>query len=296
MAHPLTRELEHHGIAVIPDLLRADQLAAMQKAFAARLRRMRWNDVDGYEKTEPNRHMVQDLLTLDQGFLDLALHPVVKQVLREYLGDHFALVEAKGWLSLPTRTDFHGWHGDAWYDQGQVPAIPREVKLAAYLTDVRSGAFAYLRGSQGRQHPRPLSRAEAARLPAEQVVEITGPAGTCILFDTTGLHRQAHPILEPRRALFYCYHDPHIPLQREDVEYNRYHPLLLNAAFLGGLSGEDQRILGFGDGTHHIPCFERQTPHRCFQRCMQRSYDLLLSVKTFCRRQGGRLGRLLRRG
>src|SRR5207302_5031765 len=115
MLRPLTKDLEENGIVIIPDLLTASQLRGMQVGFNARLRRMRWNDFDGYEKTDRYRHMVQDVLILDQGFIDAALHPVVVPALREYLGDTFELVEAKGWKSLPTKRDFHGWHGDAWY-------------------------------------------------------------------------------------------------------------------------------------------------------------------------------------
>ncbi len=55
----------------------------------------------------------------------------------------------------------------------------------------------------------------------------------------------------------YAYHDPSIPLREEDVSYYRYHPLLLNAAFLGDLSEEDCRILGFGNKTNFQPAFER---------------------------------------
>src|SRR5262245_38608846 len=154
MDNVLTTELNERGIVLLPDLLTGEQLRGMQTAFAARLRRLRWNDVDGYEKTESYRHMVQDVLTLDQGFVDLALHPLVAEILREYLGPRYELVEAKGWKSLPTRSDFHSWHGDAWYDQNKVAYLPKEVKLAVYLTDVKSGAFNYIVSTHRRQHPR----------------------------------------------------------------------------------------------------------------------------------------------
>ena len=36
----------------------------MQKAFAVKLRRMRWNSIDGYYKNEIYRHMVADVLLL----------------------------------------------------------------------------------------------------------------------------------------------------------------------------------------------------------------------------------------
>jgi hypothetical protein len=293
MTHPLTQQLEQEGVVVVHDLLRPDQLRAMQQAFAGRLEHLRWNDVDGYEKTEPYRHMVQDLLALEQGFVDLALHPTVKTVLREYIGENVALVEAKGWKSLPTSRDFHGWHGDAWYDQQKVTTIPREVKLALYLTDVKTGAFHYLRGSHGKQHPHLLRKEESASIPEDRVLACTGPAGTAILFDTTGIHRQGFPILEPRQALFYNYHDPSIPLQQEDVEYYRYHPLLLNAAFLGGLTPEDVRILGFGDKTTYTPAFARKSPHTWFQAFMSGAFSGKLRLGEFRRRVTTKLLRMV---
>src|SRR5436305_1986424 len=110
-------ELEEDGITILHGFIPQDQLGQMQRAFNAVLRRMRWNDFDGYEKNHQYRLMVQNVLTLEQGFVDAPLHSTVKEVLRDYIGDSFELVEAKGWQSLPTPEDFHGWHGDAWYDQ-----------------------------------------------------------------------------------------------------------------------------------------------------------------------------------
>ncbi len=291
MVSPLAKELEHRGIVVIPELFRPDELRGMQEAFALRLRRQRWNDLNGYEKTESFRHMVQDVLTLHQGFVDTALHPRIVEAVREYVGPAFQLVEAKGWLSLPTKKNFHGWHGDAWYDQTKVSDIPRELKLGLYLTDVRSGAFMYVKGSHGKQAPRTVRAAEVANVSAEDVLEATGPAGTAILFDTTGIHRQAYPILEPRQAVFYCYHDAGIPLQAEDWDYYRYHPLLLNAAFLGGLSEEAQRIRGFGDKRNYRENYERPGEHSWFHRTVQAAHTVNLHVSRY----GARIGRGLRK-
>src|SRR5262249_24323689 len=94
------RALDTEGIVILPDLLSATQLRSMQVAFEAKLRPMRWNNFDGYQKTEAYRHMVEDVLLLDQGFVDLALHPLVKRLLILYLGNNFELNEAKGWKSL----------------------------------------------------------------------------------------------------------------------------------------------------------------------------------------------------
>jgi hypothetical protein len=170
------------------------------------------------------------------------------------------------------------------------------VKLGLYLTDVRSGAFTYVKGSHGKQAPRTVRKEELADVAPDDILEVKGPAGTAVLFDTSGIHRQGVPILEPRNAVFLNYHHPGVPLQREDVEYYRYHPLLLNAAFLGGLDEEDRRILGFGDKTHYQEDFERAGHHRLFRGAVRRLFDAKLFLGDVGRRLGARLRRLLRRG
>lgn len=294
-ADRLYAELEAEGIVLLPNLLSQEQLRGMQRAFETRLQRMRWNNFDGYHKTELYRHMVEDVLLLDQGFVDLAVHPLLKTILNRYLGNKYELTEAKGWKSLPTRRDFHGWHGDAWYDQETVQDIPREVKLAFYLSDVRSGAFNYVRGSQQKQHPRPVRNPEVENVPASQILELIGPAGTAFLFDTSGIHRQGVPMLEPRRAIFYNYHDPEVPLQKEDVDYYRYHPLLLNAAFLGDLSSEDRRILGFGNKKNFMPAFERRIGSPALHNVFGAALNVQLRLSDLRARVVARLRRVFGR-
>ena len=286
-------ELEENGIVVFNDLISKEQLSGMQRAFNSRLRRPRWNNFDGYEK-ERYRHVINDLLTVDQGFVDIAIHPIVQGTLRKYIGDGVELVEAKGWMSLPTTRDFHGWHGDAWYDQHAVDYIPREVKLAVYLTDVQSGAFNYVRGSHQKQHPQYVNNKDVEAVKDHQILEVVGPAGTAFLFDTTGIHRQSVPILEPRHALFYDYHDPAVKLEQENVTNYRYHPLLLNAAFLGNLSADDQRLLGFGNKIHHIPAYERPEKHATLQRVFNGAFDLELRARNLHERIVARLNRTLK--
>ena len=285
-------DLEHDGISLMPDFLSQAQLESVVTAFESRLRHQRWNDVDGYEKTMSYRHMVNDILAVDQGFVDAALHPGVAEALREYLGHDYELVEAKGWKSLPTKRDFHGWHGDAWYDQDKVASIPREVKLGIYLTDVNSGFFEYVRGSHRKQAPRQFRSGELAIDPA-QVVQARGRAGSAFLFDTTGIHRQSVPILERRYAVFFNYHSPSIPLQKEDVEYYRYHPLLLNAALLGDLSAEQRRVLGFGNKRNYIHAYVAKERYPKLHRAYEATFDLQIFLDGFSGRVRERLHRIV---
>jgi len=289
----LVSRLEQDGLVVLPEIVGTEMLRGMQEAFASRLRQLRWNNFDGYQKTEPYRHMIEDVLVLDQGFVDLVLHPQVKAVLNQYLGNQYELTEAKGWKSLPTKRDFHGWHGDAWYDQTEAAEIHKEVKLAIYLSDVRSGAFNYIKGSHRKQHPRPVKNAELGHVDALQIAELLGPAGTAFLFDTSGIHRQGVPMLEERQACFFNYHNPRVVLQKEDIDYYRYHPLILNAAFLGELTEEDQRILGFGNKTNFRPAFVRSGQPSVFGKALSTAYNAELRVKQIRERIAARMRRLL---
>jgi len=290
----LVSELDANGIVVLPNLLSAERLRDMQKAFAVKLRRMRWNNLDGYYRNELYRHMVEDVLLLDQGFVDVALHPLVKDILNSYMGTTYELTEAKGWKSLPTTRDFHGWHADAWYDEASASEIYREVKLALYLTDVRSGAFNYIKGSHRQQHPRILTKQEVNDLPTSRLVELNGPAGTAFLFDSSGIHRQGAPILEPRQAIFFNYHDPQVRLDQENITYYRYHPLVLNAAFLGNLSAEDQRILGFGNKTNFQPAFEQRARTPIGYKTVSATISAQLRIEYLTERINARLRRALR--
>jgi hypothetical protein len=289
------KELDQNGIVLLPRLVSDAQLQHMQSAFEARLKRLRWNNFDGYEKTEPYRHMIEDILLLDQGFLDLALHPIVKGIVKAYLGDRAELTEARGWRSLPTQRDFHGWHGDAWYDQKTTTEIPRELKLAFYLTDVRSGAFNYIRGSHRKQHPRPVPNVDLGDIASSNIAEMIGPAGTAFMFDTSGIHRQGVPMLERRHAVFLNYHDPHVRLQEDDRKFNRYHPLLLNAAFLGDLSADDQKLLGFGNKTNFIPAYLRPAKTPFLYNVFAATLNLQLHAKSLRERIVAKLDQMRNR-
>ena len=266
----LTDILKRDGVVALPPLVTPPTLQVMQAAFDARMQSVRYNEVDGYIRTERMRRMVEDVLTLAQGFVDIAVHPLVMGVIRSYVGPEAMLCEAKGWETLKTIKDFHGWHGDSWYDPSIVEIIPREIKLAFYLSDVNSGAFQYLTSTHRKQSPRLYLKTQASGLPMDQLAEYKGPAGTCFLFDTSGIHRQGVPVLNPRRAVFYNYHDPHVPLQKEDVDYYRYHPVLLNAAFLGELNVEQTTLLGFGNKLRYQAGFIRPARTPRLQRAIQR--------------------------
>jgi hypothetical protein len=96
---------------------------------------------------------------------------------------------------------------------------------------------------------------------------------------------------EPRQAIFYAYHDAGVALQQEDIDYYRYHPLLLNAAFLGNLSAEDERILGFGDKRNYQPAFVRHGKPTLLHRILAASNGAQTRIQLLSRRISARIQR-----
>lgn len=290
----LLATLERDGAVQLPPLVDAGTLREMQAAFQSRLMHLRSNYADGCTRTELKRRTVEDVLMLEQGFIDIGLHPLVTGLARRYIGNGFALCEAKGWETLEAGTDFHGWHGDMWYDKDAAGGtIPREIKLAFYLNDVGSGCFQYIKRSHQRAAPDLLTKQQAEGLPFDDMIEFKGPAGTAVVFDTSGIHRQGIPVLHRRQAVFYNYHDPSVPLQSEDVAYYRYHPLYLNAAFLGDLGEEERRILGFGNKARYQPHFIRKPRHPSLNWLQERAIAASLATSRFRGRVTAKLGRML---
>jgi Phytanoyl-CoA dioxygenase (PhyH) len=291
--------LERDGVVLLPGVLSGEQLDGMRHAFERTISRVRINDIGGYHKMERARDMVDDVLLLDQAFVSLGVSPYVTEIVRRYVGAEFQLAECKGWRSRKTLREFQPWHGDGWYDDAAVDEIPRQLKLAVYMSDVRSGGFEYLKGSHRKVTPRPIPTNDVGAVWNQERLVIDGEAGTAFLFDTSGIHRQSSPILEPRLAVFYCYHNAALPLQQEDVAYGRYHPLNLNAAFLGGLSAEQQRILGFGDA-RHLPVQPRPSSHpkldALFATLQELNFVFDEYTRLFERRMRLLRDRLVRRG
>ena len=244
-ARTIADALDRDGIAPLPALIAPEALAGLQAAFEGALAKPSFNTWVGYEQNEKWRLLVENVLMLHPAAVDLALHPLVTEALRLYVGPDVGLTEARGWKTIRTMRNFHGWHADAWHDPS-ITTAPREVKLGVYLTDVENGHFAYLAGTHRPARPaRHWSPAEVKPL-LHLERAMRGPAGTCFLFDTAGVHRQTTPVLSPRNVIFFNFHAPAVPIQAEDVAAGRYRPLALNAGFLPPLTAEQARILGFG--------------------------------------------------
>lgn len=273
MVDVMWETLDRDGVVILPERVPDAQLALMRRSFAQRVSHRALNHTTGYHASDPYRRIVEDVLLLDAGFVQAALHPQVLGLVRAYLGAEACLTEAKGWRSRPTRRDVHGWHADAWYDRA-LEHVPRQLKLGVYLSDVQSGAFQYLRGSQG-QRPVHWSDERAQRW-SGGMAHVTGEAGTMFVFDSSGVHRQECPVLQERDAVFFVYHDPAVPLQAEDVRANRYHAARVGVEALGGLSVEQLELLGLGRQELVDSSWRYQSPRPRLERATDALYGASL--------------------
>lgn len=280
--------LATEGVVVLPDLVDEASLRAMQRAFQAMLVHQRWNGTWGYFNDDNRRHIVSDVLTLDRAFVDVALHPQLIAVLRGYVGPEVAITEAKGWRSLACLEDYHTWHVDAWHRHDLDPA-PKQLKLAVYLSDTTSGGFAYVPGSQG-SGPTGHWKSDDPAVQSGRVHH--GPAGTAILFDPSGIHRQSYPILEDRDAIFLVYNDPDVPVQPEDYEAYRYHPPLVSPAYLGHLDNAQLEVLGVGRAGNVQPGFVPPPRHPRLERAMTVAFNGFIGAEKVWFKARDRLARL----
>lgn len=242
----LLATLERDGIVSLPGLFDAEALARMQRDFTARVQHVSFNGMIGYTTKDPYRRFVDDLCGISRDFIDTSTHPIVDEIVRRYISHEAIITEAKGWRSVPTQDDFHGWHNDAWYHP-DLDEVPRQLKLAVYLSDVNSGEFQYLRGTHGQRRHKHFSVRELGDK-LERRTSMRATAGTAFLFDVSGIHRQAIPILEERDVVFFVYNDPAVRIQELDERARRYRPLQLCASHLGALSPRQHALLGIGNG------------------------------------------------
>lgn len=279
LAAQIAQTLERDGIAIWPERVAPDLLSVLQQSFTQRLSHRVWNTWRGFEQNELYRRLVEDVMMVSPGFARVGLAPDILDTLDLYLQPGYVMTEARGWRTIKTRRNFHGWHVDAWYDRA-LPVIPRQVKLGLYLSDVRSGQFRYLKQSHVSGQPpsaQPANHWNDAEVAAKggEIVDCYGPAGTMILFDTSGIHRQSSPVLDDRDIVFFNYHHPGTPLQQLDVIYGRYAPLAMTPDVLSGCDTRQLQVLGMRDTP--VALSVATPPKQRFAR-LHRAYDGLFGL------------------
>jgi hypothetical protein len=159
------------------------------------------------------------LLSLDNPLLQLALKTPVLSVVNSYLDLWGKLRYADYWYTLPptakARVGSQYWHRDR--DDRQT------VKVYLYFTDVGpgEGAMEYIPESRpggtyqdlwpwraSDPFPYPKEGEVELRVPDKDWVNASGPAGTLVFCDTSGLHRGGPSTTGPRRVATWTFVTP----------------------------------------------------------------------------------------
>jgi len=132
--------------------------------------------------------------------LSIANDPRLLSIVEGHLGAKPTLAAMRVWWSTPTKTG-EPEHAEKFHRD--VDDL-RFIKLFVFLTDVddASGPHIFASGSHRKNVLTKIRRysddeVESAVGP-ESVVRFTGPAGTCFLENTYGLHRGLPPVSRPR--------------------------------------------------------------------------------------------------
>ncbi|HWM90777.1 MAG TPA: phytanoyl-CoA dioxygenase family protein [Thermoanaerobaculia bacterium] len=147
---------------------------------------------------------------LDDPWLRIGLSPALLDTVNSYLGLWSKLNYVDAWYTIPSPLERQAVASQRWHRD---PEDQRLVKAFLYLSNVDEGAgpLQYVRGSHGQgRHARlwpnpdpgtasyPPEGEVEAKIPVEDRVVCTGPAGTLVFCDTYGLHRGGLATERPR--------------------------------------------------------------------------------------------------
>lgn len=152
-------------------------------------------------------HLLPRSFSVESLFVQLAISEIPLTLANSYLGVPSRLRDINVWLTVPTpgpATQTQLWHRDG---DDRI-----NLKMFVYLTDVTesAGPFCYAprthpKGEMQAARPqdndgggRSTDEQMAAVLPVEEQVVCAGPAGTVVLADTCGFHKQLKPTVGER--------------------------------------------------------------------------------------------------
>lgn len=180
---------ETFGYVRVENALSPDELKRACEAFDRAL------DPDHASKKareSDKRVWANNLLDVDDIFVDFVDHPKLLPVLKGALGDDLILTLMQAFAYPPGDRSFTVWHSDIGHFRGiDLTRHPYFVRVMIYLTDVAEdgGCFGYVPGSHrldGEAIVSPPTFKDPNEMPNH--VKFPGPAGTAVIFNAYGWH------------------------------------------------------------------------------------------------------------
>jgi ectoine hydroxylase-related dioxygenase (phytanoyl-CoA dioxygenase family) len=180
------------GYVVVENALLPSVLQRAQQAFDNELERVAAAPATPAKRPGDKRVWIQNLLDLDEVFVELVDHPALLPVLEGAIGDDLVLTLVQAFAYPPSDRSFTPWHSDLGHFVGiDLTRQAYFARVMIYLSDVGEdgGCFAYVPGSH---------RLDVATIVSPPVfedpemmpqhVKFPGPAGTAIVFNAYGWH------------------------------------------------------------------------------------------------------------
>lgn len=205
-AESIATLLARDGVAVIPDVLSADETNdALERLWAASGESVRRGNPAHIEGLDPNDSNVRvfNLIDLDPLFATLIAHPVADAVVTAVLGQNYivsnftANIARPGSASMVVHSDLAAVMPEPWL-------TPLTVNIIWCLTDVRSdnGATLYIPGSH---HYRTAD--DVPTDPISHMIPFEAKAGSIIAMEGRVWHTSGRNVTESEdRALLFGYY------------------------------------------------------------------------------------------
>lgn len=195
-------EFERRGVVVVPNALSPVQVAAMNSA------------IEGYRAAYPEEWVelsdslcqTVDVLPRTAEFDCAIENPVTLKLLEQIIGPSVALEEFSIMIRRPTPNlnEYKGWHRDIIRDFNRRMEI-NAVSLVYYLTDV--GPSDHCLSVIPETHHRLVDMQPASVQPGQEF-DITGPAGTALLFHARCIHTGKLKAGSRERRTLHIYYGP----------------------------------------------------------------------------------------
>lgn len=190
----IIKQLHKDGYYVLNEFLNETQVDRLRYKLVNLLESKK--DLSGYwEDKENSDNRIYGIDRLDAEFIEIFNSEVVNTVIRRYLNvasdSIFSFVLGNRLMTrVGNKGSGGGWHRDTF--------LQKQLKFIVYLSDVfdENGPFTYVEGSHSvkrkifdfiKRPRRNMRRYDQYQ--SNSKIELTGPAGTLIIVDTSGVHR-----------------------------------------------------------------------------------------------------------
>ncbi len=236
-------ELDRLGVTVIENFAPLPLVDEVRRTIDSVVNGDKANLVAHFSKMLQAYHVTPPLL-LNDDLTRLAFDNGVIALIEAHMKRKTKLVDADVRRVLPIDLGMFDWETRQTADTWHYDNRGRQMKMMIYLSDVRSDDqnFAFCAGTHKGMKSNRLEKTRFSDSWVDanvaDVCEVTGPAGTAVLFDTQVIHRLRRKNSQQRDSITFYYHAGYLPRYKPFISPAVYNEL--PASFQSELRPADQ--------------------------------------------------------